>query len=159
MKTFIISIIILISALVFPVAGAQQEPSISVSEIQALVNEYRQQNGLNPVELDSRLVTAAQIKAQDMATRNYFAHTNPDGQKVYKLIGENCYYYLTAGENLAVDFEKSENIVKAWIKSPSHNSVMLDPKFEDTGIGIAEVDGHIYVVQLFAKEQQNNLTK
>ena len=47
---------------------------------------------------------AAQAKADDMATKGYFAHTSPDGKNSWYWFKQAGYTFTYAGENLALDF-------------------------------------------------------
>jgi len=50
------------------------------------------------------LEQAAQLKANDMAEKGYFAHTSPDGKTPWEWLKDVSYPFLAAGENLAVNF-------------------------------------------------------
>src|SRR5690349_7616959 len=45
-----------------------------------LINQYRAQNGLQPLGIDQSLNGAASFLAQDMASKNYFSHTDSFGR-------------------------------------------------------------------------------
>ena len=52
-------------------------PSVLVS----LTNENRTSYKVTPLAVNPLLTRAAELKAEDMAARGYFAHTSPDGVK------------------------------------------------------------------------------
>lgn len=79
------------------------------------------------------LSKAAQNKADDMASRSYFAHAL-DGESAWKFITEP---YAMAGENLAIGFTNSADMVFAWLASPGHRDNILNPEFTEIGIGVA----------------------
>lgn len=126
---------------------------IKTEEIINLTNKMRQENGLAPVQLDSKLTAAAAQKASDMFARDYWAHVSPVGTQPWYFITEAGYSYRYAGENLARDFSDSDSIVKAWIASPTHRENLLNPRYQDVGLAI--VDGNLggrettLVVQMF----------
>ncbi|MEM2344602.1 MAG: CAP domain-containing protein [Thermoproteota archaeon] len=104
----------------------------------SLINQYRQQNGLQPLSLSSTLSTAAQLHSEDMANRNYFSHTTPEGKTFVDRIIEAGYTHFTClGENIAAGFSTAQAVFEAWKNSPSHNENMLNPCFEEIGIGLA----------------------
>lgn len=113
------------------------------------------ENNLKPLELNSQLYQAAQSKANDMLLNGYFEHYTPSGQSPWDFIHASGYLYLSAGENLAMDFATSEGIHKAWMNSPLHKRNILNPEY--TQIGIATVSGYYVdhqttmVVQIFGK--------
>lgn len=136
---------------------AQPKPhgdAIIEEDVRLAINVERQKAGLNPLEFNESLNGAAFEKANDEAIRQYFAHVDPDGNKVWPLIAQHGYTYKDAGENLAVDFVSLSAMTKAWMASPSHKKNILDPRFKDIGVGIVigSFDGRedvTYVVTLF----------
>ncbi len=120
-----------------------------------LTNTNRLTEKLNPLEFSPVLASAAQLKANDMAEKSYFAHTSPDGKNPWYWFTQSGYSFLYAGENLAVNFVDSEDVVRAWMNSEGHRANILNDKFSEIGIAMASgvYNGResIYVVQLFAK--------
>jgi hypothetical protein len=61
--------------------------------------------------------------------------------------------YAHAGENLAIHFTDSSEVVEAWMDSPTHRKNIVDAKFTEIGVGTAKgkYEGYetVYVVQLF----------
>ena len=41
-----------------------------------------------------------------------------------------------AGENLAKDFYDTEGLLKAWMNSPTHRENIINPKYQEIGIGV-----------------------
>ena len=66
---------------------------------------------------------------------------------------EANYQFSYAGENLAVFFGDSEDVVDAWLNSPSHRANLLNQQFTEIGIAVAEgtYQGQetTFIVQLF----------
>jgi len=126
-------------------------PSVLVDR----TNDTRSEYGLNTLKINERLVEAAQAKANDMASRSYFAHNSPDGKTPWYWISQSGYNYLYAGENLAVNFSDSVNVHNAWLDSPGHRANIVHQHF--TEIGIAMADGiyegrpTTFVVQMFGR--------
>ena len=118
-----------------------------------LANEDRTENELNTLTLNPTLVAVAQAKANDMAEKGYFAHTSPEGRDPWYWFNAEGYEYRNAGENLAVDFSDSGDIEKAWMSSPKHRENILNEKYTEIGIAMAEgtYEGHptTFVVQVF----------
>lgn len=96
---------------------------------------------------------AAQRKAEHMAKYGYFAHYSPDGISPWYWFDEVGYDYVHAGENLAVHFTDSKEVVAAWMKSPLHRDNILSGNYTEIGVGTAkgEYKGFptVFVVQLF----------
>ena len=134
--------------------------AITAPAIIALTNEIRSAVRISPLKEDARLTIAAPQKANDMLLRGYFSHTSPDGQQPWSFIDRANYPYTVAGENLAVHFQEAEELEKHWMMSPSHRENILDKRYTDIGIGIAqgqfEEKRSIVVVQLFGSTSSND---
>lgn len=126
---------------------------IDLQEIITLTNNERADRDLHRLSTSSTLFIAAQKRADDMANREYFSHETPDGDPFWKTLEDVAYEYQYAGENLAVHFYTPEQLVSAWMRSPGHKANILNPNFEEIGVGIASGmrNGYkgYYVVQLF----------
>src|SRR3990167_302010 len=120
-----------------------------------LTNSNRLAQNINPLTFNPVLAEAAQLKANDMAEKSYFAHTSPEGKTPWYWFTEGGYKFLYAGENLAVNFVDSEDVVRAWMNSEGHRANILNDKFTEIGIAMAPgtYNGResIYVVQLFGQ--------
>ncbi len=111
--------------------------NIAVQDLLALTNQKRQENGLAPLQLDTELSHAAEQKAQNMFTNNYWAHISPDGTTPWYFIKHAGYEYLYAGENLARGFTTAPAVVDAWMASPSHRENMLSKNYNDIGFAVS----------------------
>lgn len=109
---------------------------ITKESILQLTNFDREAFGRPPLVENAQLDEAAQNKADDMYMYNYWAHNSPDGRTPWNFISEVGYNYQEAGENLAEDFDDAGLEELAWMNSPEHRSNILNPDFEDIGIGI-----------------------
>lgn len=110
--------------------------NITPDDLLNQTNKIRQERGLSSLTLDPGLSQAAQNKAADMFTKNYWAHIAPDGVTPWVFIKNSGYEYLYAGENLARGFSNTSDIVNAWMASPSHRDNMLSSNYSDIGFGI-----------------------
>lgn len=110
--------------------------NISLDQLLQLTNKQRTDNGLAPVTLNSELANAAAGKAQDMLTKNYWAHFAPDGGTPWGFIHGAGYQYIYAGENLARGFNTADEVVNAWMASPGHRENILSPNYKEIGFAI-----------------------
>ena len=119
----------------------------------SLTNEERNINNLASLTTNPLLEQAAKLKAEDMAKRGYFAHNTPEGFLPWYWLEKVGYSYASAGENLAVNFSDSEDVVNSWMNSPLHRDNILKQKYTEIGIGMAEGTykgrSTIFVVQFF----------
>lgn len=116
---------------------SSQGAAVIASSLVDLANADRQQNGLQPLAENSLLQQAAQLKANNMAQDDYFAHTSPSGKDPWYWFEQAGYSFSYAGENLAVYFSDSDAVNTAWMNSPEHRANLLDPKYTQIGIATA----------------------
>jgi hypothetical protein len=118
-----------------------------------LTNESRVAYNEAPLARNPVLDEAATLKADDMSTYGYFAHTSPTGVTPWHWFEKAGYAFLYAGENLAINFTDAGEVRDAWLASPTHRANLLDVKFREIGMatvsGIYKEGPTIYVVQLF----------
>ena len=110
---------------------------VSATQLLADTNTQRLSNHESSLNLDSQLTQAAQTKANDMATRNYWSHTAPGGRTPWTFISASGYQFAAAGENLAYGFNSSNAIMNGWMNSPEHRTNVLNKVFTQVGFGIA----------------------
>ena len=111
-------------------------------DVLAQINAYRASAGLSAVSMDEDLQSIAAVRAEECAEK--FSHTRPNGQ-AWHTVSPN-----TKGENLAhaVNYnqQKPENVVYAWILSPSHSANVLRTTFSSVGIAYYTSDsGETYI--------------
>jgi uncharacterized protein YkwD len=109
---------------------------ISLRELLNYTNQQRQLQGLKPLAENSELNVAAQRKAADMLTNNYWAHNSPSGTTPWSFISGAGYDYVYAGENLARGFNSAKDVVNAWMASPDHRANILSPNYRDVGFSV-----------------------
>ncbi len=118
-------------------------------------NEGRAAQNYRQLAVNTTLEKAAQLKANDMAEKGYFAHKSPEGRTPWYWFGEAGYDFSYAGENLAVNFSDSVDVNTAWMNSPGHRANILNGNFSEIGIATAEgfYQGRrtTFVVQLFGR--------
>ncbi len=107
-------------------------------ELINMTNNYRKELGLSELIPNPRLTQAAVNKAQDLLTKQYFAHNSPEGKKFSEWIKEVSYKYFYVGENLAIDFNNNQEIFQAWLDSPSHRENIIKPQYQEIGIAVLE---------------------
>jgi len=135
--------------------GSQMLGAVISSVLVDLTNVDRTANHLEGLTVNSVLEKAAQMKADDMAAKGYFAHNSPEGKTPWYWFKQAGYNYSFAGENLAVYFSDSAELEKAWMNSPTHRANILNSYYTEVGIAMARgkyqgVDT-VYVVQEFGR--------
>ena len=112
--------------------------SIDQKTVIELTNIEREKKGLPPVLENEALDKAATAKAANMFSENYWAHFAPSGKTPWDFILGAGYHFTFAGENLAKNFYKSDDVVIAWMNSPTHRDNLLNPHYKDIGIAVVE---------------------
>jgi uncharacterized protein YkwD len=118
-----------------------------------LTNKERGEIAEKPLVRSATLDAAAKLKAEDMAKNEYFAHYSPTNVSPWHWFDEAGYVYAYAGENLAIHFTDSTEVVDAWMNSPAHRANIVNGLYTEIGVGTAKgkYEGYdtVYVVQLF----------
>ena len=119
----------------------------------AAVNDERVAESLPGLVMNETLREVARAHSQDMIDRNFFDHTNPDGDHVGDRLGDAGVTYVMAGENIAWNQGYADPVTAAvdgWMASSGHRANILRPQFTLTGIGIAVTpDDAYYFTQFF----------
>ena len=114
-----------------------------------LLNQARQNEGLEPLKVNVQLSKLAADFAQDMRNRKFFAHVDPDGKDPFDRMAAVGIDFPNAGENIALspDVETAHRML---LESPLHRENILNPKFTEIGIGVRpDARGGVYLVQEF----------
>jgi len=160
-RSFFVLVVVIVAikllgiASYFEYLGADIYNQIAQADIYTLTNQVRQDNGLSPLKVNSVLELSAQLKANDMVQSNYFGHESPSGVSPWYWFNKAKYGYTTAGENLAMNFVSSKEVINAWLNSETHKKNLLYADFSEIGVAIAngKINNQktILVVQHFAK--------
>lgn len=102
-----------------------------------LTNAERKKAGLAPLRLNAELSRVARLKSQDMRDRNYFSHTSPTYGSPFDMMERFGIKYTAAGENIAAGYITAKDVVNGWMNSPGHRRNILNPQFNQLGVGYA----------------------
>jgi len=129
-------------------------PSDYEHAVAALINQYREANGLSALAFDETLINTAQTRSADMIARGYFSHYTPENTTVFNLLKSAGYGYRYAGENLAqcqpANIGSPDAFLNAWKNSPTHNQNMLRSQYTKIGVGMIEDGGRRVVTTVFS---------
>ncbi|MEK7139964.1 MAG: CAP domain-containing protein [Patescibacteria group bacterium] len=161
--TAVILVVFLVSTLQYTAISTGNYAAIITSVLTDLTNNDRLIEGKGWLATNQTLALAAQMKANDMAAKGYFAHTSPDGKSPWYWFKQAGYTFSYAGENLAVNFSDSIDVERAWMNSPGHRANIVNGKYTEIGIATAEgfYNGRstIFVVQFFGRPAEATTTK
>lgn len=113
-------------------------------EIASIVNRHRAAGAtcggqaMPPVPALSvapALRCAARVHTADMNTRNFFDHTNPDGESPWDRMERAGYQWRAAGENIAGGNSTAEATMGQWMASTGHCRNIMNGDFTEIGVG------------------------
>ena len=146
-----------------PPAFAQARPSFTdqvEARVAALVNQFRAENGLQPLELESRLGETARYLSAYMASNGRLDH-RADGTTPEARATRHGYDYCVLAENLAYEYNSrgfaaeqlARGFVQGGMESPMHRANMLEPDVTETGLAVSRArrNGEYYAVQMFGR--------
>lgn len=131
-------------------------PNIDVktmeNQVISLVNQARVNAGLQPFTTNWELSRVARYKSQDMANKGYFDHTSPTYGSPFTMMQNFGIKFTAAGENIAMGQRTAQEVMNSWMNSPGHRSNILNPSFNQIGVGLAKnSNGTCYWTQQFIK--------
>ncbi len=109
-----------------------------------LTNGLRAINEVAPLKYCSDAAAVATAHSTDMATRNFFDHQNPDGEKVGTRLTAGGVEWYTCGENIVAGYYDPYAIANGWYNSEGHRRNILNSKFKYLGIGFAYKESSEY---------------
>lgn len=117
-------------------------------KVYELTNTKRKENGMPQLKWNESIRGAAFKRAEEASES--FSHTRPGGERFYSIFEElGIYEYKAVGENLAMGQDTPEEVVNAWMSSPTHRANILSDKFTDIGVSCRATDHGIVWVQEF----------
>jgi uncharacterized protein YkwD len=106
------------------------------------VNEQRAAAGLGQVTLNAQVTEVARARSNDMASRNYFSHTTPEGTNFLVMLVDHSIQYKFAGEILArnnfPDDQAAEVAFNSYLNSPPHKAIIMDGRYSQVGVGYSK---------------------
>ena len=115
------------------------------------INKIRIEHGLSALQWTAPLNVAAMIRAKECSIK--WSHTRPNGQDFWT-VDSKCVY----GENLAFGYDTADEVVSAWMASPSHKDNILYPEFRTIALAIYKAeDGTYYSANEFGISSNSNI--
>ncbi|HVD31529.1 MAG TPA: CAP domain-containing protein [Methylomirabilota bacterium] len=134
------------SAAASAIADRSSQRASAQSDLIALVNAYRANNGLQTVSLNGALTAAASWMAGDMAARNYIGHVSSDGRSPTQRMSAFGYPATSTytGEDLGAGYGTAGAVLGGWQASTAHNAVLLNPNYNAIGVGLVYAPSSSY---------------
>ncbi|MGW7822882.1 CAP domain-containing protein [Streptomyces puniciscabiei] len=118
-----------------PSAVSGADTAAAEAEVLRLVNEERAKVGCSPLAANSALTGLAESFSDDMAARDFFDHTDPDGKSPWDRAAAAGITDL-GGENIARGQADAAAVMQAWMDSPGHRANILNCDFKTLGVGV-----------------------
>lgn len=129
--------------------------SILEGQIRQISTTTRNLSGVSRLESLASLNEAARLHAYDMAARGYAAHLDKEGRDHsdrVRLLDRQRLMGAFGANVVVVDANQTaESIFEAMMKDPQNANNISRSAFSHMGVGAAEADGKVYLVQLFAR--------
>ena len=139
--------------------GVAHEPNDAELVVHDLVNDYRLDAGLDPLEFDDTVGAMARAHSEDMASGTLALGHAGFTERAEDVLDE-VYGSTSVGENVGrINGEDREEdaaaaMLEYWMESPDHDENMLHADWDLGGVGAAEAeDGSWYFTQLFVGVQ------
>ena len=128
-------------------------------EAMRLINEYRSNAGVDPLQADNGMKQTAELRARECMQKfedamaagqtsftAEFAHSRPDGSPYSRAFPDK---YLHGGwlvnENVAVGYEVPVSMCRGWYNSSGHRTTMLSTHYDRGYVGLSIADnGRFY---------------
>jgi uncharacterized protein YkwD len=107
-----------------------------------LLNAARETRNLAPLSWNMQLEQAATLFATDMDKNNFFSHDSPTLGSTEDRIRHAGYFTCNGCGNWSYRWGETlgrgatpEEVLKSWIDSPEHSSIIFSPALREIGIG------------------------
>jgi uncharacterized protein YkwD len=109
------------------------------TQVVALINQARQQNGLPPLQVNNQVAAAALSHSADLACNNFLNHTGSDGSSWYDRLRAQGYAYSDAHENIYAGDPgyggDPQGAFNWWMNDQVHRDNILNPNVTEIGVG------------------------
>ncbi|WP_406441017.1 CAP domain-containing protein [Streptomyces sp. NBC_00631] len=124
------------------------EAAVVEAEVLKLVNVERAKVGCSALSANSSLTGLAEAFSDDMAARDFFDHTDPDGKTPWDRAAAAGISNL-GGENIARGQATAQAVMDAWMNSAGHRANILNCDFKTLGVGVHFGEGGPWWTQDF----------
>ncbi len=108
----------------------------SASQLHDLLNQFRAQNDIPPIEDEQEISFVAMQHSEDMYSQNYLSHDSPTNGTLKQRLDEEGVLYEDAEENIATAYIDAIEASHGWLNSSNHREFMLNEKFTSVGSGV-----------------------
>ena len=124
-----------------PGISSNPPPATNAEVIQLvdLVNDHRSGEGCDPLTWHAGAAAVATAHSTDMRDRDFFSHTNPDGESPFdRMDAAGVEWNGMAGENIAYGTGSGSQAFNMWINSAGHRANIENCSFTHHGVGLVD---------------------
>ena len=127
------------------------------------VNRQRRKAGATPLRVHRQLTRAARIHANNMETLRQGGHVlenvKPQWRRPEARLKDVGYRSFSWGENVYWGSDRADDVVGGWMESKPHRENLLNPRFDEMGIGQSGRRFGSYVCAVFGASTPLDLPK
>lgn len=119
------------------------------------INQIRAKKRLSQLSYNPTLTGVARRHSYNMSKHRYFSHQDHLGQSVLQRVQRTGIPLRLVAENLSWTSNAKNPVntaIQSWLDSPSHLKTLLDPRLQETGVGIARRGSEFYFTQVFIRK-------
>lgn len=133
-------------AVVMPDLNVEEELPAAVAEFMELVNAHRVSIGCPGLAWNGGVAGVAQAHSDDMVSRDFFSHTNPDGQSPFDRLAAAGITFTAAAENIAFGYPTAQAVLQGWLDSPGHRANIENCALTEHGVGVTQAHWtHLFI--------------
>ncbi len=109
-----------------------------VASFVLLLNDHRLEVGCGALSWNEAVADVALGHSVDMVQKDFFAHTNLDGESPFDRLTAAEISYSGAAENIAWGYATADAVFAGWLDSPGHRANIENCSLTTHGVGLAE---------------------
>ena len=119
------------------------------------LNDERAAKGVPRLTRSAELDAVAAARSEDMAARDYFGHTTPEGKDIFDVMRKDGMRWTRASETLHRNSAGMDDLEEAvrkafdgFMNSSEHRRILTDCRYEEFGVGhtYGDDDRHYFTV-------------
>src|SRR5262249_4550301 len=111
-----------------------------------LANQERAKGGAPPLKWNNNLALAARLHSDQMARHNQLSHQFSDEAELGARLAQQGSRFDADAENVGYAGSADE-LHSGWMDSPPHRTNMLNPRYDQMGVGITRLGDRLYATQ------------
>jgi len=145
-------------------ARSGPDPRAAETAVHERINDRRADAGIGPLTSTATLVEAARAHCRNMHEREFYGHTNPDGEAPWDRVPCRAAETIHRGEIGRMENRGSDQtwytsdpaelagyVVEGWTNSDDHRRIMLDGQFGAVGVGVVIDGGEFFCTAMFCR--------